>query len=65
MNIPGLLPGEEFIARQENEEGREVVVYAYRTEKGAFFSCVGISEADVRDRCMTWLVTQERHRHQL
>lgn len=65
MEIPNLFPGQEYLARQVNSQGREVVVYAYRTHHGVFFSCTGATEEEVRDKCLSWLVTQERHRHQL
>lgn len=62
-SIPNLLPGQDYLTHQHDDYGREVVVYAYRTENGVFFSCVCTTEAEARDRCASWILTQERHRH--
>lgn len=61
MEIPALFPGQEYICKQPDLNGREVVVYAYCSERGTFFSCAGRTEEDVRERCMRWLIRQERH----
>lgn len=65
MQIPNLFPGQEYLASKMNAHGVEEVVYAYRTQHGVFFSCTGATEEEVRDKCLSWLVSQERHRHQL
>lgn len=61
MEIPALFPGQEYIGQQQNPDGGEVVVYAYCSEHGTFFSCIGRTEEDVREQCMRWLIRQERH----
>lgn len=62
MDIPNLLPGQEFLA-QQTSQGKEKFVYAYRSQDGTFFSCTGNSETEVRDKCMSWLISMERHRN--
>lgn len=61
MEFPTLFPGQEYLSRKKKENGREEVVYAYRSERGTFFSCTGRTEEEVRDKCMGWLIRQERH----
>ena len=37
MPIPILFPGQDYIAREYDERGREVFIYAYRSQRGEFF----------------------------
>ena len=52
MSIPALFPGQDYIAKEKDEQGREVLVYAYRSRDGKFFSCTGETENEVREKCI-------------
>lgn len=61
MSIPMLFPGQDYLAKEKDDHGREVFVYAYRSQRGEFFSCTGDTEDEVRDKCMKWLIRREGH----
>lgn len=61
ISIPILFPGQDYIAKEKDEQGREVLVYAYRSRDGKFFSCTGETESEVREKCIKWLIRHERH----
>ena len=61
MSIPALFPGQDYFAKEKDDQGREVIVYAYRSQDGKFFSCTGETEKEVREKCIKWLIRHERH----
>lgn len=61
MSIPMLFPGQDYLTKEYGDQSREVFVYAYRSQQGAFFTCTGATEDEVKEKCMKWLIRHERH----
>lgn len=55
MSIPMLFPGQDYIAREYDKQGREVFVYAYRSQRGEFFSCTGDTEDENTQHFSTFI----------